>query len=92
MGKGKRTDAYLEVRKRSGIYFLNETSACVKNHTQAEQSHRCALFRPRTLSYETIVRADTISWWTLINVAYTRYRNPLLGLPGVYNLIETISS
>jgi hypothetical protein len=29
MGKGKRVDVYLEVRKRRGIYFLNETSACV---------------------------------------------------------------
>ena len=31
MGKGKRADVYLEVRKRRGhmIYFLNETSACV---------------------------------------------------------------
>jgi hypothetical protein len=30
MGKGKREDIYLEVRKRrGGIYFLNETSACV---------------------------------------------------------------
>ena len=28
MGKGKRADVYLEVRKRRGIYFLNETSAC----------------------------------------------------------------
>jgi hypothetical protein len=28
VGKGKRTDVYLEVRKRRGIYFLNETSAC----------------------------------------------------------------
>jgi hypothetical protein len=27
VGKGKRIDVYLEVRKR-GIYFLNETSAC----------------------------------------------------------------
>jgi hypothetical protein len=26
--KGKRADIYLEVRKRRGIYFLNETSAC----------------------------------------------------------------
>jgi hypothetical protein len=30
MGKGKRADVYLEVRKRRGIYFLNETSACGK--------------------------------------------------------------
>jgi hypothetical protein len=29
VGKGKRADIYLEVRKRRGIYFLNETSACV---------------------------------------------------------------
>ena len=31
MGKGKRADVYLEVRKRGGggIYFLNETSACI---------------------------------------------------------------
>jgi hypothetical protein len=28
VGKGKRADIYLEVRKRRGIYFLNETSAC----------------------------------------------------------------
>ena len=28
MEKGKRADVYLEVRKRRGIYFLNETSAC----------------------------------------------------------------
>jgi hypothetical protein len=28
VGKGKRADVYLEVRKRRGIYFLNETSAC----------------------------------------------------------------
>jgi tartrate dehydratase beta subunit/fumarate hydratase class I family protein len=28
VGKGKRVDVYLEVRKRRGIYFLNETSAC----------------------------------------------------------------
>jgi hypothetical protein len=27
--KGKKADVYLEVRKRRrGIYFLNETSAC----------------------------------------------------------------
>ena len=31
MGKGKRVDVYLEVRKRRGIYFLNETRACVIN-------------------------------------------------------------
>ena len=30
MGKGKRADAYPEVRKRRGIYFLNEASACSK--------------------------------------------------------------
>ena len=28
VGKGKRVEVYLEVRKRRGIYFLNETSAC----------------------------------------------------------------
>jgi hypothetical protein len=28
VGKGKRADVYLEVRKRRGTYFLNETSAC----------------------------------------------------------------
>jgi hypothetical protein len=28
VGKEKRADIYLEVRKRRGIYFLNETSAC----------------------------------------------------------------
>jgi hypothetical protein len=28
VGKWKRADIYLEVRKRRGIYFLNETSAC----------------------------------------------------------------
>jgi hypothetical protein len=28
VGKGKMADVYLEVRKRRGIYFLNETSAC----------------------------------------------------------------
>ena len=28
MGKGKRVDVYLEVRRGRGIYFLNETSAC----------------------------------------------------------------
>ena len=28
MGKGKRVDVYLEVKKRRVIYFLNETSAC----------------------------------------------------------------
>jgi hypothetical protein len=28
VGKGKRADIYLEVRKSRGIYFLNETSAC----------------------------------------------------------------
>jgi hypothetical protein len=28
VGKGKRADIYLEVRKRRGIYFFNETSAC----------------------------------------------------------------
>jgi hypothetical protein len=28
MGKGKRVDVYLEVRKRRGHIFLNETSAC----------------------------------------------------------------
>jgi hypothetical protein len=27
VGKGKRVDVYLEVRKRRGIYFMNETSA-----------------------------------------------------------------
>jgi hypothetical protein len=26
VGKGKRADVYLEVRKRRGIYFWNETS------------------------------------------------------------------
>jgi hypothetical protein len=31
VGKGKKADVYLEVRKRrGGIYFLNETSACGK--------------------------------------------------------------
>jgi hypothetical protein len=30
VGKGKRVDVYLEVRKRRGIYFLNETNACDK--------------------------------------------------------------
>jgi hypothetical protein len=29
VGKGKRADVYLEVRKRRGNIFLNETSACV---------------------------------------------------------------
>jgi hypothetical protein len=34
VGKRKRVDVYLEVRKRrGGIYFLNETSACVHNPT-----------------------------------------------------------
>jgi hypothetical protein len=28
VGKGKSADVYLEVRKRRGIYFFNETSAC----------------------------------------------------------------
>jgi hypothetical protein len=28
VGKGKRADIYLEVRKRRGHIFLNETSAC----------------------------------------------------------------
>jgi hypothetical protein len=28
VGKGKRVDVYIEVRKRRGIYFFNETSAC----------------------------------------------------------------
>jgi hypothetical protein len=29
VGKGKRVDVYLEVRKRRGhIFFFNETSAC----------------------------------------------------------------
>jgi hypothetical protein len=28
VGKRKRADVYLKVRKRRGIYFLNETSAC----------------------------------------------------------------
>jgi hypothetical protein len=29
VGKGKRADVYLEVKKRrGGIYFLNQTSAC----------------------------------------------------------------
>jgi hypothetical protein len=28
VGKGKMVDVYFEVRKRRGIYFLNETSAC----------------------------------------------------------------
>jgi hypothetical protein len=30
VGKKKRADAYLEVRKRRGIYFLNETSVKIK--------------------------------------------------------------
>jgi hypothetical protein len=30
VGKGKRADIYLEVRKRRGIYFLEETSACAR--------------------------------------------------------------
>jgi hypothetical protein len=30
VGKGKRSDIYLEVRKRRGIYFLEETSACAR--------------------------------------------------------------
>jgi hypothetical protein len=28
VGQGKRADIYLEVRKKRGIYILNETSAC----------------------------------------------------------------
>jgi hypothetical protein len=28
VGKGKRVDVYLQVRKRRGYIFLNETSAC----------------------------------------------------------------
>jgi hypothetical protein len=28
VGKGKRADVYLEVRKRRGYIFFNETSAC----------------------------------------------------------------
>ena len=32
VGKGKRADIYLEVRKRRGHIFLNETSACAQNH------------------------------------------------------------
>jgi hypothetical protein len=32
VGKGKRADVYLEVRKRRGIYVLNETSACGLNN------------------------------------------------------------
>jgi hypothetical protein len=28
VGKGKRADIYLEVRKRRGHIFLNETSVC----------------------------------------------------------------
>jgi hypothetical protein len=33
VGKGKRADVYLEIRKKrgGGIYFLNETSACDVN-------------------------------------------------------------
>jgi hypothetical protein len=31
VGKGRRVDDYLEVRKRRGIYFLNETSDCAMN-------------------------------------------------------------
>jgi hypothetical protein len=30
MGKRKRADVYLEVRKRMGHIFFNETSACGK--------------------------------------------------------------
>jgi hypothetical protein len=44
VGKGKRVDVYLEVRKRRGIYFLNETSVCgvhsimftLKRHTSCQ--------------------------------------------------------
>jgi len=32
VGKGKRADVYLEVRKRRGHIFLNETSACGTGH------------------------------------------------------------
>ena len=50
MGKRKKVDVYLEVRKRRGHIFLNETSACVydleiqvlvwdrhKHHSSAEK-------------------------------------------------------
>jgi hypothetical protein len=42
LGKGKRADAYLEVRKRGeGIYFLNETSACAYfAYTCDDMNHR----------------------------------------------------
>jgi hypothetical protein len=34
VGKGKRVDVYLEVRKRRGHTFLNEKSACGTNTLQ----------------------------------------------------------
>jgi hypothetical protein len=39
VGKGKRVDVYLEVRKRRGIYSWNETSvhACVYDNENVEK-------------------------------------------------------
>jgi hypothetical protein len=42
---GKRADVYLEVRKRRGIYFLNETSAC-GSAARADDTGRCHLILP----------------------------------------------
>jgi hypothetical protein len=37
--KGKRADVYLEVRKRRGIYFFNETSACACSEMSGYGKH-----------------------------------------------------
>jgi hypothetical protein len=42
VGKGKRADVYLEVRKRRDIYFFNKTSACgpdIMHKTKALSTH-----------------------------------------------------
>jgi hypothetical protein len=45
VGKGRRADVYLEVRKRRGIYFFNETSAC-GSAARADDTGRCHLILP----------------------------------------------
>jgi hypothetical protein len=44
VGKGKRVDVYLEVRKRRGHIFLNETSACAMNPNKKPTFRKPILF------------------------------------------------
>jgi fructosamine-3-kinase len=44
VGKEKRVDVYLEVRKRRGHIFLNETSACAMNPNKKPTFSKPILF------------------------------------------------